>query len=171
MNPSPDQKRDATSPLWGEVGPQDRVRGRKVQPAQVARAKALRRNQTMAERRLWSNLRNRALGGHKFLRQFPIGAYTADFICREKMLVIELDGGQHNGSHRDTIRTDTLNLQGYSIVRFWNNEVLQNTSGVLEAIKGILNGSPSPDLRFAQATLSPEGRGVAGAANIPIMEP
>ena len=147
------------------------MRGRKVQPTQVAKAKTLRRNETMSERRLWSYLRNRALSGHKFLRQFPIGAYTADFVCREKMLVIELDGGQHSGSVRDSIRTDNLILHGYSVVRFWNNEVMQNTSGVLEAINGILNGNPSPDLRFAQATLSPEGRGVAGAASTPMMEP
>lgn len=148
-----------TSPLRGEVGPQDRVRGRKLQPAQVVRARALRGQPTQAEHRLWRHLRNRALDGQKFVRQYAIGPYVTDFACRDAMLVIEVDGGQHAGSAHDAIRTRQLNALGYSVLRLWNQDVLSDTPGVLDAIHRVLIGNPSPDLRFAPATLSPEGRG------------
>ncbi len=114
---------------------------------------------------MWSRLRDRRLDGHKFVRQFAIGAYFADFVCREAMLVIELDGGQHADSVRDDRRTKYLNEQGYSVLRFWNNDILSNTDGVLEALLLTLRNCPSPDLRFAPATLSPAGRGYAGASS------
>ncbi|MFD1941020.1 endonuclease domain-containing protein [Paradevosia shaoguanensis] len=147
-----------TSPLRGEGDARRRVRG-----AKVTRAKALRSNATDAEGRLWLHLRNRLLGGHKFARQVPVGPYVADFICREKGLVVEIDGSQHAGSDADARRAARLNAQGYSVVRFWNDEVLENTDGVLLALLATLNGDPSPDLRFAPATLSPTGRGTRGA--------
>ena len=123
----------------------------------------MRRDATVAENRLWYVLRNRQLNGLKFVRQLPIGPYFADFVCREAALIVELDGGQHNGSLTDEIRTARLNAAGYSVLRFWNNEVLQHRDGVVEAIQLTVAGRPSPDWRFAPATLSPTGRGTRGA--------
>ncbi|MBU1175294.1 MAG: endonuclease domain-containing protein [Alphaproteobacteria bacterium] len=125
-------------------------------------AKRLRTSMTDAERKLWFRIRNRQLLGFKFVRQLPIGRYVADFVCREAALIVEIDGGQHNGSERDIERTGFLNHEGYSVLRFWNNEVLGNTDGVLETIMTVLGGHPSPDLRYAKADLSPEGRGAKG---------
>jgi very-short-patch-repair endonuclease len=125
------------------------------------RARKLRQNQTDAESLLWFELRNRLLNGYKLNRQMAIGNYIADFVCRSKKLIIELDGGQHSESAADTRRTDWLNKQGYSVIRFWNNEVYCERQAVLETLLAVLEGkiaSPSPDLRFAPATLSPEGR-------------
>jgi very-short-patch-repair endonuclease len=127
------------------------------------RARQLRENATDAENRLWYALRNRALDGSKFVRQLSIGPYFADFACREHMLIVELDGGQHSGSQSDVVRTRYLNDQGYGVLRFWNNEILENRDGVLNAIQRVIAQTPSPDLRFAPATLSPTGRGTRGA--------
>ena len=126
----------------------------------MTRSRQLRKNASMAENRLWYVLRNRGLAGHKFVRQLAIGPYIADFACREIGLIIELDGGQHATSTTDAGRTAYLNAQGYSVLRFWNNDVLENRDGVLIAILSVIDGAPSPDLRFAPATLSPRaGRG------------
>jgi very-short-patch-repair endonuclease len=152
-----------TSPLRGEVGPKGRVRGAKPSKNAVVRARTLRRNETDAEHVLWQMLRNRQIDGRKFVRQYPVEPYFADFACREAMLIIELDGGQHDKSKSDTIRTAYLNARGYSVLRFWNNEVLGNPEGCWHAIQSTLQGNPSPDLRFAPATLSPEGRGMQPA--------
>ena len=100
-------------------------------------ARKLRRNQTEAEKRLWWHLRSRQIEGAKFVRQFPIGPHVADFACREAHLAIELDGGQHDETV-DTPRTAVIEAFGYRIIRFWNHEVLQNTSGVLDAIRNEL---------------------------------
>ena len=112
-------------------------------------ARALRRRMTDAERLLWRHLRNRELGGWKFRRQYPVGPFIVDFICVEKNLVIEVDGGQHaENEELDIQRSAYLNKMGYRVLKFWNNEVLQETEAVLEAIFAILtNGeqnSPSP---------------------------
>lgn len=148
-----------TSPLRGEVAAQRRVRGSKASETAVARARALRRNQTDAEYVLWQMLRNRQIGGKKFVRQYPIEPFFVDFACREVMLVIEVDGGHHAESRSDAARTKHLNARGYSVLRFWNSDVLSNREGCWHAIHSTLQGNPSPDLRFAPATLSPEGRG------------
>jgi very-short-patch-repair endonuclease len=116
----------------------------------------LRTTSTDAEKRLWSRLRNRQLGGVKFVRQFPIGPYFADFTCREAMLIVELDGGQHAESAHDVRRTAYLDAQGYRVQRFWNNDVLKNTDGVLAAIAAALAAADELPLT---PTLSPEGRG------------
>ena len=113
------------------------------------RARALRRRMTDAERLLWRHLRNRELGGWKFRRQYPVGPFIVDFICVEKNVVIEVDGGQHAENEAlDIQRSAYLNKMGYRVLRFWNNEVLQETEAVLTAIFAILaNGkqnSPSP---------------------------
>jgi very-short-patch-repair endonuclease len=122
----------------------------------------LRQDSTPAENRLWHVLRNRGFASRKFVRQQQIGPYIADFACREIGLVVELDGGQHADSATDAARTAYLNAEGYSVLRFWNNEVLENRNGVLSAIKSIIDNTPSPDLRYAPATLSPMGRGTRG---------
>ena len=106
----------------------------------------LRRHMTDAERLLWQHLRNRQPAGCKFRRQHPIGPYIVDFVCHERKLVIEVDGGQHaeNLSH-DTKRSDYLKKKGFEVLRFWNNEVLQEIESVLDAIFGYLSGgAPSP---------------------------
>jgi very-short-patch-repair endonuclease len=99
------------------------------------RARQLRRNQTNVEGKLWSRLRARQLSDAKFRRQYPIGAFIADFCCYERRLVIELDGG-HHAEHvdADQSRTDFFVSQGYRVLRFWNNEVIENIDGVLEKI-------------------------------------
>ncbi|HWK65977.1 MAG TPA: endonuclease domain-containing protein [Rhizobiaceae bacterium] len=136
----------------------------KRRPGATARARGLRGDETEAEYRLWGELRNRRLNGFKFARQIPIGPYFADFVCRETLLVLELDGGQHSESAHDEIRTRFLNAHGYSVLRFWNDEVLRERRAVLDTIPAALEGrlapAPSPDLRFAPATLSPRGEGV-----------
>jgi very-short-patch-repair endonuclease len=98
-------------------------------------ARKLRSNSTDAEIKLWSALKNRQLGNFKFRRQAPIGKYIVDFVCHEKCLVIEVDGGQHmENSLADGERTDWLQSQGYRVVRFWNDQVLKETDAVLEEI-------------------------------------
>ncbi|MGE3365198.1 MAG: endonuclease domain-containing protein [Rhizobiaceae bacterium] len=128
----------------------------------TARARALRADDTEPEYRLWGELRGRRLNGYKFVRQVPIGPYIVDFLCREHWLVIELDGAQHSESKYDTRRDGWLNSNGYSVLRFWNHEVLKERRAVLDTILAALEGridAPSPGLRFAPATLSPPGRG------------
>ena len=112
-------------------------------------ARALRKRMTDAERLLWRHLRNRELDGWKFRRQYPVGSFIVDFICVEKNLVIEVDGGPHaENEERDIQRSAYLNRMGYRVFRFWNNQVMQETEGVLEAILAILGNtdqnSPSP---------------------------
>ena len=129
---------------------------------ETKRARTLRAKSTDAERKLWSILRSRRLGGHKFVRQLPIGPYFADFACREEALVIEVDGGQHNGARRDEIHTALMNAEGYAVLRLWNNEVLANPQGSFAAITLVLEGYPSPEWRYSPATHSPEGLGLRG---------
>lgn len=107
-------------------------------------AKQLRRNQTDVEKMLWHRLRNRQVNGCKFRRQHRIGKYVVDFVCPEKLLVVELDGGQHDEqASQDAARTVVLSTKGYRVLRFWNNEVNENIDGVLEAIRLELE-RPSP---------------------------
>lgn len=135
-----------------------RVRGKKLSAMQVARARRLRRTETEAEHRLWGLLRNRRMET-KFVRQYPIGPYVADFASRSAMLVIEVDGSQHAMSATDVRRTAFLNAHGYSVLRFWNADVLHDLGGCWKSINSALAGHPSPGERFAPATLSPKGRG------------
>jgi len=97
-------------------------------------SRKLRANQTDAETKLWNRIRNRQINGDKFVRQEPIGRYICDFVCREKHIVIEVDGGQHSESIRDEVRDRYLSAQGYRVMRFWNNDVLSNIEGVLTVI-------------------------------------
>ena len=109
-------------------------------------AQSLRNNATSAERALWRHLRNRALDGHKFSRQMPVGPFVCDFLCREARLIIEVDGGQHCECERDLSRTAFLEGQGYRVIRFWNNNVLENVEGVVAMIKAEFarSGQPHP---------------------------
>ena len=101
----------------------------------IPNAKKLRKNQTDAEKKLWSKLRNKQLEGFKFRRQVPIGSFVADFVCYEGKVIIEVDGGQHaSQTNQDEKRTRWFESQGYRVIRFWNNEVLSNFEGVLEVI-------------------------------------
>ena len=97
-------------------------------------ARVLRRNSTDAERIMWRLVRDRRLAGVKFRRQVPIGPFIADFAAIEHRLVVELDGGQHADSATDVRRGRFLEADGWRVVRFWNNEVMENREGVLEAV-------------------------------------
>ena len=110
-------------------------------------ARRLRVDQTDAETVLWNRIRNRRVDGHKFVRQEPIIGYICDFVCREKQLVVEVDGGQHNESAADAIRDERLREKGYKVLRFWNNDVLGNIEGVLTIIQAELaEAAPHPTL-------------------------
>lgn len=108
-------------------------------------AKTLRANQTEAEQRLWHHLRAHRFLALKFKRQKPMGRYIVDFVCVERQLIIEIDGGQHAGqAEYDQHRDAWLRDQGYTVLRFWNHEVMHQLEGVLEQIRSTLTLSPSP---------------------------
>lgn len=100
-------------------------------------AKELRQNMTEAEKVIWSMLRRKSLNC-KFRRQHPVDCYIVDFICTEQGLIIEVDGGQHT-PEKDAARTAHLEKRGYRILRFWNNEVLENEEGVFQTIQKALS--------------------------------
>ena len=100
-----------------------------------SRERALRHDQTDAERHLWQALRNRRLEGFRFRRQHRIGPYYADFACTEASVVVELDGSQHLQQHEhDALRTACLQQRGYRVLRFWNDDVLRDLNGVCDTI-------------------------------------
>ncbi len=122
----------------------------------VGKARALRRAETRAERLLWSRLRHRRLGGYKFRRQHSLGRYVVDFLCSERRLAVEVDGGQHAADvARDRLRTHWLEAQGLRVVRFWNNEVLENPDGVCSRLLEMLRHGNTPSPRPSP----PRGRG------------
>ncbi|MBZ9740266.1 MULTISPECIES: endonuclease domain-containing protein [unclassified Mesorhizobium] len=98
------------------------------------RARRLRQSDNDAEGALWLELRDRRLNGYKFVRQFPIGSYFADFACRECQLVIEVDGSQHAGNKYDQTRDRFIVSHRWSMLRFWNVDVLKDREAVLETI-------------------------------------
>jgi very-short-patch-repair endonuclease len=113
----------------------------------LPRARELRRSSTLAEARLWEQLRAKRLGGVKFVRQHPIGPYFADFACRSRMIVIEVDGATHGTDAErahDRKRTAFLQQLGYRVLRFGNDEVLNGMDGVLSLVSGALSEAPSP---------------------------
>jgi very-short-patch-repair endonuclease len=98
-------------------------------------ARRLRRDATEVEKRLWRALRE-SLPEHRFRRQHPIGASIVDFACPARKLAIELDGGQHAiQQEADAARTREIVRRGYRVIRFWNNDVMDNLAGVLQAIQ------------------------------------
>src|ERR1700731_3072958 len=113
----------------------------------VPRARALRRDATEAEKKLWQHLRQPPFKEHHFRRQATIGPYFADFASHQLRIVIEVDGGQHSDSASDDMRTRYLEASGYRVLRFWNNEVFENMSGVLAAIDAAVTADrpPTPD--------------------------
>jgi very-short-patch-repair endonuclease len=107
-------------------------------------ARKLRRQLTSAEAKLWAELRNRQLGGFKFVRQEPVSDYVADFVCREARLIVEVDGATHSTGEemkRDSIRTANLNHFGYKIIRVQNDDVYNAMEGVLDTILAALTSS------------------------------
>ena len=111
----------------------------------VSKARLLRQESTDAERAMWKVLRNRQFVGQKFRRQVPIGRYVVDFVCLEKRLIVELDGGHHQmREDYDCERTRWLTVQGFRVIRFWNNQVLAGLVFVQEALLAELETAPSP---------------------------
>jgi very-short-patch-repair endonuclease len=105
----------------------------------TANARRLRQNQTLAEKALWKLVRNRQVGGFRFLRQVPIDRYFADFVCEAGKLIVELDGAAHEGREDyDENRTRTLELFGYVVLRFPNERVLADPGAVIEDILAVL---------------------------------
>jgi very-short-patch-repair endonuclease len=117
---------------------------------------------TDAERKLWTILRARQLGGAKFRRQQPIGPFIADFVCQEARLIVEADGGQHAENVGDVRRTAFLESKGYRVLRFWNNDILQNLEGVAESVLGALS-TPHPARASRESPSPSRGEGICGA--------
>ncbi|MDV3456721.1 DUF559 domain-containing protein [Sphingomonas sp. HF-S4] len=112
----------------------------------TSQARDLRNNATHAERALWLRLSARQRLGVRFNRQVPIGPYICDFVSRSAMLVIEVDGGQHDWqSDRDATRSCYLQSQGFQVIRFWNNDVMERIDGVVAEIERVLGDRPSPN--------------------------
>jgi len=163
MNPSPAGKGEPHEPL----SLRERGRGegsilrRRINPPLPTRtrntAKALRAGMTDAEQALWYRLRGARLGGFKFRRQHAVPPYVVDFYCHEAKLVVELDGSQHRAD-ADAARTAVLEARGIQVLRFWDNQVLEDPDSVLSEILGIARnrtltrpcGAPSPGGRGEQ---------------------
>jgi very-short-patch-repair endonuclease len=111
-------------------------------PFQLPRAKELRKNSTLAEARLWEQLRGKRLDGHKFARQHPVGPYFADFARRSEKLIVEVDGATHSTEaelRRDEARTKFLQQQDYRVLRVGNEEVVHGMDEVLMLIREAMN--------------------------------
>ena len=109
----------------------------------ISFARELRRNQTDAEKRIWKHLRSKQLNSLKFRRQQPVGPYIIDFVCFDVKLIVELDGSQHiEFKGKDVERDNWLRSQGFTVLRFWNNEVMGNITGVLEVIHNFCENHP-----------------------------
>ena len=116
------------------------------------------KNLTDTERFLWQSLKSKQIGGWKFRRQAPIGSYIVDFVCFERLVIIECDGGQHAFQvERDQERDQWFEKQGYRVLRFWDNDVLNNLEGVLEAVSEACRDHPP--LHPLPFIPSPQGRG------------
>jgi very-short-patch-repair endonuclease len=119
---------------------------------------------TDAERKLWSILRNSQLAGAKFRHQQPIGPFIVDLVCQERRVVIEADGGQHAECISDARRSAFLEGKGYSVLRFWNNDILQILDGVAESILAAL-ATPHPAQPAAESPSPSRGKGYCGASH------
>ena len=114
------------------MGVKRSMTAKRINPVTTARARSRPSGMTDVERLLWQALRGRQCNGQRFRRQHPIGPYIADFACIEQRMVIELDGGQHQDQRvQDERRSAFLRAQGWQVLRFWNNHVLNNLDGVL----------------------------------------
>jgi len=121
----------------------------------------LRRDSTDTEFLLWQLLRSRNLAGFKFRRQVPLGPWIVDFVAFEQRLIVEADGGQHSDCAKDSERDADLQARGFHVLRFWNNEILQNEEGVLQRILEHAQNPLTP--RPSAATLSHKGERVQSA--------
>jgi very-short-patch-repair endonuclease len=135
----------------------DRLSRSRRKPETTSRARALRQADNDAEAAMWSELKAKRLGGYKFVRQFPIGPYFADFLCRQQHLGVEVDGSQHVDSMRDQVRDEYIRSAGYSVIRFWSADVLWQRSAVADTILAALDGRlegdvAASDLRFVFAS-------------------
>ena len=133
----------------GEGGRRPGEGKKSINPRLLTLARKLRKEQTDAEQLLWQLLRNRQFCGLKFRRQYPMAPYVLDFYCDEERLGIELDGGQHNEPDKkrtDKERTTFLEGKNVKVIRFWNNEVLQETEAVLEQLYNSLESLTPPSL-------------------------
>ena len=118
----------------------------------TALAKKLRKNLTDAERRLWQQLKRRKIAAVKFRRQQPLGPFVVDFVCFERRVIVEVDGGQHaERVANDEQRTRWLEAQGYRVLRFWNNDVIANTAAVAQAILDAVDNKSDPPPRSSPA--------------------
>ena len=157
------------SPISGEGGarPRSGWEGEGSGPSHkelIARARWMRANPTEAEKRLWTLLRDRRISTFKFRRQQVIAPYIVDFACLEQRLIIEADGSQHADNKDDARRDAFLRAQGFRVLRFWNNQVLEESDAVATAIFSAL--FPHPPKPSAWAPPSPEmGEGISGASH------
>ncbi len=125
----------------GHTREQIRMLEARSTPTATARARKLRQNSTEVEKRLWHCLRAGQIEGMKFRRQEPILGFTVDFVCHANRLIIELDGGQHAETAADDRRTKLLSQAGFRVLRFWNNDVVDNLDGVLATIGSAVAGA------------------------------
>ena len=116
-------------------------------------ARSLRKSPTQSERTLWRSLRLRQFQGYKFRRQHPLGHYVVDFICLEKKLIVEVDGGQHLENLKDLKRTAWLESRGFRVLRFWNDEALKER----EVVAGTILRALLEDYKTPHPSLPPQG--------------
>jgi very-short-patch-repair endonuclease len=135
---------------WGE--------GSARTPPLLDHARAMRRDPSPAEQKLWHKLRNHRLGGLKFRRQMPLGPFIADFYCPSAKLVVELDGVSHIASQTDERRDAWMAARGIRVLRLWNRDVLNNLDGVIIAIQQCACRTPPPNLGPLRGP-SPQGEG------------
>ena len=137
---------------------------RRAQPWLTNRARVLRANETSAEDRVWQAIRNRQLGGFKFVRQLSIGPYFADFACRERQLIFELDGATHGTDAEiaaDAARTEFLFKMGFRVFRAHNSAIYENLNGVLDTLLGFVEADPASSASKSVAAPHPNPLPVA----------
>jgi very-short-patch-repair endonuclease len=146
------EQRINPSPLVGEGGLRRRRRTGEGARSLTGVARQLRARMTDAERKLWFALKDRRFAAFKFRRQVPIGPYI---LCFESRLIVEVDGGQHAESVRDVERDNWLVRNEFRVLRYWNNDVLQNLEGVLTSLAEQLDRTPHPSSRLRETPPSP----------------
>jgi very-short-patch-repair endonuclease len=151
------EQRANPSPLAGKGAARRRRKAGEGALNLTTAARALRSRMTDAERKLWFALKDRRFDAFKFRRQVPIGPYIADFLCFEKRLIVEVHGGQHAESVRDAERDAWLARNAFRVVRYWNNDMLQNLEGVLTDLAAELNNTPHPSSSLRSTPPSPAG--------------
>ena len=139
--PSPVATGEGGTRVSGRVGAGRKVTDMRGGRPMTERVRALRRDTTDAERVLWRGLRHEQLGW-RFRRQHPIPPYVVDFACPEARLVVEADGGQHAVDGEHVLRDEELHRKGWRVLRLWNNDILENPTGVLQTIVSALGPPP-----------------------------